>query len=440
MANESVYSKRLSVFSQLGLKVQEASSIDDIYTYIGEGLKESGFACVIWHLDEEQKNLTLEYSSIDPLLVKKVEKLLNLKAIGHKVSVEDVASFVTAIRERRAVFSARPTEALKETLPPSLAPLAGQIVRILGVGKGIAAPLIARGKILGILDVMSRDISERDIPIVVAFANHTAIAIDNTQLRSGLEARAKELEESEHKYRLLLENINDGYIVYQGTEIVLANQRFAEIFGYTVDQVLGQSYTRFVAPDELKEAMELYEKVIGGNEEIKQYEVKGLKADKTKIMVDLSIKEMEYDGKPAFSVIFRDITERKQIEQALLESEQHHRVLMEMASNLGEAIIIVGDNKDEPVTISFINDAAINILGYSREELLQLHLRDLVMPSVIDEVEGRYQSLRAGDRSAEHYKTIALTKNGTELLIDVMAGSTIYKGKPAIIAFFREIT
>ncbi|MFC1924442.1 PAS domain S-box protein [Chloroflexota bacterium] len=136
----------------------------------------------------------------------------------------------------------------------------------------------------------------------------------------------------EKELRRLLGDINDGYIVYQGRGIVLANQRFAEIFGYTVEQVLEQPYSRFVSPEALAEAMETYARVTDGEETIERYESKSTKQDGTEIIVDLSIKDIEYEGKPAFSVIFRDVTDQKRAKvelQHLYEQERKLRELLE---------------------------------------------------------------------------------------------------------------
>jgi len=131
--------------------------------------------------------------------------------------------------------------------------------------------------------------------------------------------------QKEKCYRGLIEDINDGYIIYQDDKIVLANRRFAEIFGYTIDQVLGKDFFTFVAPENQQEVAGTYIKTLSGREEApERLELAGIKGDGTVITAEASIKSVEYDGKPAFSVIVRDTTERNQAEkelQALYERE-----------------------------------------------------------------------------------------------------------------------
>ncbi|HJX69495.1 MAG TPA: hypothetical protein VJ441_00175, partial [Dehalococcoidia bacterium] len=78
MPMDSVQLQRVRAFSQVGLKIQEALNVEDILRLIGEGLKELGLNCVILFLDEEQKNLKIEYTSLAPSLVAKLEKLVGL--------------------------------------------------------------------------------------------------------------------------------------------------------------------------------------------------------------------------------------------------------------------------------------------------------------------------------------------------------------------------
>jgi PAS domain S-box-containing protein len=132
--------------------------------------------------------------------------------------------------------------------------------------------------------------------------------------------------------------------------------------------------------------------------------------------------------------------ERKQVEEALKDSEQHHRVLIDMVSHLGEGIIIAHDYEGKRGDIAFINDTVTRILGYAREELLQMCLRDLVAPASIQDVAERYLYRQAGDRTEEHYESVALAKDGREVPLQIETGNTIYQGMPAIVAFIRDIT
>jgi PAS domain S-box-containing protein len=87
--------------------------------------------------------------------------------------------------------------------------------------------------------------------------------------------------------------------------------------------------------------------------------------------------------------VLQDITELKLAEQAARESENKYRALMEQASDGIVVCDIAGD-------LLAVNSMACELLGYDREELLQLHLNDLILPREGDEKPIRADRLAAG--------------------------------------------
>jgi PAS domain S-box-containing protein len=78
--------------------------------------------------------------------------------------------------------------------------------------------------------------------------------------------RTGELAESESKYRVLVEEINDGYFVNQKGRIVFANQAFCDLHGYTPQEMAGMPYTETIAPRSLAAVRRLYEKRMAGED------------------------------------------------------------------------------------------------------------------------------------------------------------------------------
>jgi|GEM_PF-903291 len=135
-------------------------------------------------------------------------------------------------------------------------------------------------------------------------------------------ARIEELEESEEGYRRLIEDINDGYMVLQGERVIFANKRCAEIVGHAFEEMLGQPLTQFLAPESLEQAMEGYQACMRGEPVPVRAETMLLKADGTKVPVELVFKDIIYGGRPAVSAILRDIAERKRAGEILQRSKQ----------------------------------------------------------------------------------------------------------------------
>ena len=154
----------------------------------------------------------------------------------------------------------------------------------------------------------------------------------------------------EEKYRRLLEDIKDGYAVVQNANIAFANERFAEIFGYERGQVTEHDITEFVAPDDLKEAMELYMRVINSEEEPpERLEVMGIKGDGTIFPIQAGARLIEYEGKPAYSVIVRDITEHKHMDEMLQRSQEKLQSIIQALPDTLFHISRDGTLLDEPM-------------------------------------------------------------------------------------------
>ncbi len=141
-------------------------------------------------------------------------------------------------------------------------------------------------------------------------------------LEREVEKRTKELIESESKYRILVEEINDGYFVIQNEKIVFANQAFCDMHGYSIGEILKKHYTELIAPQSLRNVKIAYGKVVCGEhtEDILTY----FRQHKNSIPLptESKIKAIRYQGEYAVAGICRDITERIEAERRIRESER----------------------------------------------------------------------------------------------------------------------
>jgi len=141
-------------------------------------------------------------------------------------------------------------------------------------------------------------------------------------LEEEVKKRTKQLAESEAKYRLLIEEINDGYFVNQDGVIVFANKTFCDLHGYDAHEVIGQPYRKFVAPESLSYVEKLY------NERIRKVDSQDLYVyfrrhkDGRAFPTENKVKLMFYQGREAVAGICRDITERIEMEDRIREAER----------------------------------------------------------------------------------------------------------------------
>ncbi|MBL7136335.1 MAG: PAS domain S-box protein, partial [Candidatus Marinimicrobia bacterium] len=170
-------------------------------------------------------------------------------------------------------------------------------------------------------DELEMQVQERTREL--AKANETLKA-DITERKQAEEA----LRESEEKYRSLVEHANDGITIIQDSVVKFANTRLVEMWGGTVEEVLETPFANHIHPDQLPAMVERYQQRIAGEDIPPMYETVLLRSDGSKVYVEISAGVIAYLGKPADLVMVRDITERKQVEEALRESEARYRSLV----------------------------------------------------------------------------------------------------------------
>ncbi len=138
------------------------------------------------------------------------------------------------------------------------------------------------------------------------------------KLEEEVKRRTKELVESESKYRVLVEDINDGYFVIQKGRIVFANRAFCEMHGWSPDEVLGRPWADFVAPESLDEVREIYE----GRKKADLFVYFRRHRDGRSLPTENKVKVITYQGRKAAAGICRDITERVEMERRMREAER----------------------------------------------------------------------------------------------------------------------
>ena len=170
------------------------------------------------------------------------------------------------------------------------------------------------------------------------------------------------LKESEAKYRALVENGFEGILIidFEGN-VLFANPALLQIFKYAdFEQVKGKSVFLFLAPESIPVAIEDLTKVIQGMPmEVAQY--KGVTANGTKIIIESLGKLIDFEGSQADIISVRDITTKKAIETALLESEEKYRLI---AENTFDGIIVF----DAQNHIQYTSPSYRKLFGYSESE------------------------------------------------------------------------
>ena len=199
----------------------------------------------------------------------------------------------------------------------------------------------------------------------------------------------QKLKESEEHYRVLFENAHDAIIVADiHTGMILdCNTQAEKITGYSKEELLNMHQSELHPKEEAESYREGFKKAtqIAG---LMYPEISIHRKDGKLIPVEISSGGTTKIGDREVHIgIFRDTTERKKAEFALKESEEKYRSYVE---NAPEGIFIT----DPEGRYIDVNQAACDMTGYSRKELLSMSIRDLVPPDAPPEAIASFMDLK----------------------------------------------
>ncbi|MFA5374824.1 MAG: PAS domain S-box protein [Dehalococcoidia bacterium] len=253
--------------------------------------------------------------------------------------------------------------------------------------------------------------------------------------------RAEEaLRESEEKYSTLVENATDGVTIIQDQVIKFANKHMSEMSGYTVKELTGMSTFDLVPPDFIPVLKERFAQRVKNQDVSETFNTRMLCKDGTVKEIENSTRLIQYEGKPAALGISRDITERKRMEEALRESEEWHRALVETSGRAGIGIAILQSIGAREAAIVFANDQACVVAGYSQEELLKMSLGDVIPPDIIGKLMSQYRDRQQGKNVPYYYEAALVRKDKTRVPVITSVATMKLRGQPATVVYFRDIT
>lgn len=144
----------------------------------------------------------------------------------------------------------------------------------------------------------------------------------NRRLEEMVQARTVQLEESQRKYKTLVEEINDGYFVVQDEIVVFANSAFCQMHGYDLSEVIGEKFYAFIDPDSRAQVIHLYERSLQKKTVPRTFEYMRLTKDGKIYPTEILAKVTYYENRLSSIGICRDITQRVKLERRIRESER----------------------------------------------------------------------------------------------------------------------
>ena len=200
-------------------------------------------------------------------------------------------------------------------------------------------------------------------------------AIGVKELAVKVEQAEQSLTESEHRFQSLVESATDAIVVANGRGIIVSGNRSASrLFGYAVEEMIGQPLT-ILMPPRYREAHERglarIEATGTGHLIGAVVELHGLRKTGQEFPIELSLATWKTASGSYYSGIIRDISERKKSALALEKLQRQHTLILNQA---GEGIYGV----DTRGNTTFVNPSGACMLGYHVDELLGRHMHEIL--------------------------------------------------------------
>lgn len=127
-----------------------------------------------------------------------------------------------------------------------------------------------------------------------------------------------------------------------------------------------------------------------------------------------------------------DVTEHKQFEEMIIQSERKYSALVE---NINDSVIVIRDG-----LVVFANKASERMIGYNLNEVVGKKFIDLVAPKYKKLVGERYKKRIQGEKVADRYEIEIILKDGKSLAVEITPSVIEFEGKPSTLVVGRDIT
>ncbi|OPY39318.1 MAG: Bacterioopsin transcriptional activator [Methanoregula sp. PtaU1.Bin051] len=249
--------------------------------------------------------------------------------------------------------------------------------------------------------------------------------------------RAEEaLNESEKRYRNLVESINDlVWEVDSKGVYTYVSPNIRNILGFEPGEIIGRTPFSLMPKGESERIAGIFLDCVRKKKNIEKLENRNVRKDGRIVILETSgTPVLDSEGNvTGYRGIDRDITERKWIDILLMESEEKFRALAETTS----AAIVIYQN-DRWV---YANRAAEVISGYSKDEILSMNFWDIVLPEYRELVKNLgWARMREEVTTPRQMELRIIRKDGEVRWIDLTAGTITYRQKIAGILTVIDIT
>jgi diguanylate cyclase (GGDEF)-like protein/PAS domain S-box-containing protein len=223
------------------------------------------------------------------------------------------------------------------------------------------------------------------------------------------------LRQAAERCRSILDTIEDGYfeVDLAGT-LTFCNQASARMFGYTQEELIGMNNRQYTNPENAKKVFEVFNQVYQTGLPHKGFIWELIAKNGAKVYVETSVSLIRdlTDQKVGFRGILRDITKQKQADEALQESEEKYRSILESIQEGYYEVDLKGN-------YVFFNDSFCTILGVAKDELPKLSYKEFMDEKGALKTQETFNRVYRTGEPATAYDWEIRSKDGSKKYLEV---------------------
>jgi two-component system NtrC family sensor kinase len=279
------------------------------------------------------------------------------------------------------------------------------------------------------IELEGRILARSEVPV-----GFQVIATNVTERKQAEEA----LRQSEEKYRTILEKMEDSYFeVDLGGHLTFVNNSVCRDLGYSREELIGMSYKGFTIEEDIESVFRVFNEVYRTGLPNKGFPWKTIRKDGVQGFAETSISLLRNEKGEILGLrgVGRDVTDRRQAEEKLRQSEENYRLLFD-SQVIGSVVLDA-----ETMKVVMVNQAALKMFGFSSAgEAFEAKPFDFIPPEDKEKYLDIAKTAVFEQNSHEAHQLKTVTRDGREIWINTTAANIIHKGRVAALISFTDIT